>query len=177
MFKFYLFENETDLLDKVDKISNIIIATFTLIFSIYIWYISQHKEKKTEHTSRKVDFLKSIVLDNNLIYFFQFHDQILAFLESFKDRTINDSDRSTINILMIDELTKYRLKFYDIILPIDRNLYDTLKNDSDTLIDNLTHKIFDITIDHFDTRNFENSISNLIIETRNKSLEAIIFIQ
>lgn len=177
MFKFYLFENETDLLDKVDKISNIIIATFTLGFSIYIWYVSQHKEKKNEHTSRKVDFLKSIVLDNNLVYFFQFHDQILTFLESFKGRTISNSDRSTISLLMIDELSRYRLRFYDLILPIDRKLYETLKNSSDTLIDDLTIKIFDTTFDHFNIQNFENSISNLIIETRNKSLEAIIFVE
>ncbi|MGZ9677348.1 hypothetical protein [Flavobacterium sp. GNP001] len=177
MFKLYLFENEADLLDKVDKISNIIIATFTLMFSIYIWHISNHKEKKIGHTSRKVDFLKSIVLDNNLIYFFQFHDQILTFLESFKGRIISDSDRTTISVLMIDELSKYRLRFYDLILPIDRKLYETLKNSSDTLIDDLTNKIFDITIDHFSAPNFEGSISNLIIETRNKSLEAIIFVE
>ena len=162
MIKFYLFENETDLLDKVDKISNIIIATFTLLFSAYIWYISQQKEKKNEHTSRKVDFLKSIVLDNNLVYFFNFHDQILSFLESYKGRVISDNERSIINVLMIDELTRYRLKFYDLILPIDRMLYESLKNSSDTLIDELTVKIFDTTINHFEVNNFENSILFLI---------------
>lgn len=177
MFRFYLFENETDLLDKIDKISNIIIASFTLIFSIYIWYISRNKEKKVELTTRKVDFLKTIVLDNNLIYFFQFHEQILSFLEGFKGRTISDSDRSTINLFMIDELSKFRLKFFDLILPIDKTLYNTIKDNSDSLIDDLTIKIFDLTFNHFDHQNFETSISNLIVETRNKSLEAIVFLK
>jgi hypothetical protein len=173
MIYFYLFENQTDLLDKVDKIANIIIASFTLIFSIYIFWVTKNKEEKNNESTRKIDFLKTIVLDNNLVYFFNFHEQISSFLESFKNRQITNQDRVTINILLIEELTKYRIKFYDLILPLDRNLYSQIKTNSDTLIDELTVKIFDTSVDYLNSQNFETHIMECIMKKRTESLKAL----
>ena len=106
-------------------------------------------------------------------YFFDFHEQILSFLLTFKNRTITNSDKITISVLLTDEATKYRTKFYDLLLPFDRGLYTKIKDNSDILIDSLVRKINDVNINYLDASNFENDIESFIINNRNDSLSSI----
>lgn len=170
---FYLFKNESDLLDTVDKIANVIIAAFTLGFSIYIYLKTQKNDDKKHKTDKKIEFLKTIILERNISYFFDFHEQVLNFLASFENRTISNSDRITISVLLTDEAAKYRTKFYDLLLPFDRNLYLKIKTNADELIDELVIRINDPQVNNLSAANFQNQIENFLVANRNDSLSSI----
>lgn len=172
-FSFYLFENETDLLDRIDKIATIIIAIFTLAFSVFIFLNTRNTENKKYRSEKKIEFLKTIILERNISYFFNFHEQILSFLSTFKGRVISDSDKITISVLLTDEVAKYRHKFYDLLLPFDKDLYLKIKTNSDLLLDNLVFKINDSQINYLADANFQNEIENYIIDSRNDSLSRL----
>lgn len=170
---FFLFKNESDLLDRIDKVANIIIAFFTLGFSVYIYIKTSTVDIKKHKSDKKIEFLKTIILERNMSYFFDFHENILSFLLTFKNRTISNNDKITISIFLTDEAAKYRSKFYDLLLPFDRDLYTHIKNNSDNLTDILVLKINDTQINYLDINNFENEIENFIIDNRNDSLSSI----
>lgn len=172
-FNFFLFKNESDLLDRIDKIANIIIAAFTLGFSIYIYIKTTTTDNKKHKSGKKIEFLKTIILERNMSYFFDFHEQILSFLQTFQNRTISDPDKITISVFLTDEASKYRSKFYDLLLPIDRDLYTKIKSNSDNLTDTLVLKINDTHINYLDSNNFQNEIEDIIINSRNDSLSLI----
>lgn len=172
-FNFFLFQNGSDLLDRIDKIANIIIAFFTLGFSVYIYIKTSNTDNKKHKSDKKIEFLKTIILERNMSYFFDFHEQVLSFLLTFKNRTISNSDKITISILLTDEASKYRSKFYDLLLPFDRDLYIKIKDNSDNLIDTLVLKINDVQINYLDNNNFPIEIENFIINNRNDSLSLI----
>ena len=73
LITFYLFENEADLLDRFDKISNIIFAFLTFCFSIWIFIHTIGSDNKKEIKSQKLDFLKSLLLEANSNHFFYFY--------------------------------------------------------------------------------------------------------
>ena len=171
MIKFYLFENASDLLDTLSKISDIIIAVLTLLFSIYIFYFTTEKAKSSENYNKKIDFFKTIIL-SNLNHLFNFYESLFYILKELKSRQINDEEKDSLNSLMQDELKNFRLKFYDLTITYDRTFYNDLKNESDKLIDKLTENIFEI--DNFNEDNvYENRIESPILFSRQIILSKI----
>ena len=141
MINLYLFKNQSDLLDTLSKISDIVIAILTLLFSIFVFYFTFLKEKKNIKYDKKIDFFKTIIL-SNMTYLFNFYHQILFISKDLKTREITDAEKMAMNDLMQDELKNFRLNFYDLIITYDNNFYNFIKNESDGLIDILTNNIF-----------------------------------
>lgn len=169
----YLFENESDLLDRLDKLSNIIFAISTFFLTIWIFIHSVIRDKKKEKKTQKLDFLKSLLLENNSIHFFYFYDNLLDFITSHTNENLGDEDKGAIIELIIQEHRNFRLKFYDLILPFDQKVYETIKNCTDDLIDDFTNKVFDNQINYFEESRisqFEQSILN----SRAKTLKTIL---
>ena len=54
MINLYLFKNQSDLLDTLSKISDIVIAILTLLFSIFVFYFTFLKEKKNIKYDKKI---------------------------------------------------------------------------------------------------------------------------
>lgn len=131
-------QEESDLLDLLDKISTIVIAFLTLIFSVYIYIVTSKKEKKKNEEGRHIDLLKTLILDHNLGKFYVFFDNVINHSNELLVRPLSDPEKMIINDLYLEELTIYRLKFYELLKAVDDNLYQSIKDNADDLIDQLT---------------------------------------
>ncbi len=173
LITFYLFENETDLLDRLDKISNIIFAVSTFALSVWIFIHTVAKEKKKDEKVQKLDFLKSLLLENNSIHFFNFYDNILDFIITNVNKTFSEEDKAALIELIIDEHRKYRLKFYDLVLPFNTDIYNSIKRGTDDLIDDITTKVFDADIDYFNELHID-ILEQSVLRTRTETLKTIL---
>ena len=165
MINLYLFKNQSDLLDTLSKISDIVIAILTLLFSIFVFYFTFLKEKKNIKYDKKIDFFKTIIL-SNMTYLFNFYHQILFLSKDLKTREITDAEKMALNDLMQDELKNFRLNFYDLIITYDNNFYNFIKNESDGLIDIITNNIFNDSGPL--TLNYEDKIESPVLFSRQK---------
>jgi cbb3-type cytochrome oxidase subunit 3 len=150
------------LLDTISKISSIIIAIFSLFFTAYIFWYQNKKANKNNADSRKRDSLKTIILEHNLTWLFNFFDNIQTEIKVLNTRILTDSEKETLNEKLQDELKNIRLKFTDLLLAVDKNLYDSVKNSLDDLIDELTVYMFDEGINLTYTPKFEEKITSAI---------------
>lgn len=133
---------ETSILDTIGQISNILIAILSFAFAIYIFFFQNKKDDDKEEKNRKNDRIKTIIFEHNLGRLFSFFDNVSSKTKELKNESLTIDDKSRINNDIIDELKDLRLKFTDLLLAVDRKLYDDIKKLSDELIDSLTESIF-----------------------------------
>lgn len=168
-----MFENESDFLDRWDKISNIIFASCTFILTIFIFYYTNKKDDKKEEKVQKLDFLKVLLLENNSDKFLDFYEQVLNQVISQKNKVLLDSEKAILMELINDEHRSFRLKFYDLILPFNSEIYKKVKDASDDLISEITQNVFDPTINFLD-ENYIDVIERKILQSRTDVLKIIL---
>lgn len=163
--------NPSNFLDIIDKISNIVIATFTLLFSIYIFYITNKKEKEKDSKDRKTDSLKTVILENNLKHLFSFYESVIRIMKPLSEKTHTDEEKELINTDLQNSLKKLRLEFTDLLLAVDRGLYNCIKNSTDLLVDELTNKMFDEGINLTHKPKFEEEITSNISKSKTETVK------
>lgn len=160
-----------NLLDSIDKIANIIIAIFTLAFSVYIYYFSTKKEDEKELKNRKTDSLKTIILEHNLKKLFSFYELTMNLMNPLTERVHSDEDKEEINNNLQNNLKRLRLEFTDLFLAVDRELYNCIKDSTDLLIDDLTNKMFDEGINLNHKPKFEEEITSSISKSKTETVK------
>ncbi|MPS66649.1 hypothetical protein [Chryseobacterium sp.] len=160
-------------MDRLDKISNIIFAISTFILTLFIFIYTNNKDNRKEENVKKIDFLKVLLLENNSDKFLNFYEQILNLILSRKNNTLLDSEKSILLELINDEHKSFRLKFYDLILPFNAEIYRRIKSASDDLINEITIKVFDPSINYFD-ENYIDVIERKILQSRTEVLKIIL---
>ncbi|WP_271407358.1 hypothetical protein [Tenacibaculum soleae] len=163
--------NDSFSLDSFDKIANIIIAIFTLLFSIYIFYITNKKEKEKNSKDRKTDSLKTIILEHNLKNLFSFYENVIIIMQPISERKHTDDEKEDINDNLQNTLKKLRLEFTDLFLAVDKKLYDCIKDSTDLLIDDLTIKMFDDGINLSHKPKFEEEITASISKSKTETVK------
>jgi hypothetical protein len=153
---------DVSLLDNISKISSIIIAAFTLFFTLYIFWFQNKKNSRKENIDRKIDALKTIILQNNLSSLFIFFDKVLLHTKVLNEKDLVDDDKKLLNDNLQDELRNVRLKFTDLLLAVDSDLYEKTKKLLDEMIDKITESMFDegINLKHYPK--FEEAITTVI---------------
>jgi hypothetical protein len=163
--------NDSNLLDSIGKIANIIIALFTLIFSAYIFYFTTKKNEETESKNRKTDSLKTIILEHNLKKLFSFYELTMNLMNPLVERIHSDEDKQDINNNLQNNLTQLRLEFTDLFLAVDKELYNSIKNSADLLIDDLTNKMFDEGINLNHKPKFDEEITSSISKSKTETVK------
>ena len=161
------------LLDTVSKISSIVIAAFSFFFTIYIFWYQNKKSNENNADSRKRDSLKTIILEHNLTWLFSFFDSIQTELNVLNIKKLTDSEKEALNNKLQDELKNIRLKFIDLLLAVDKHLYESIKNSFDDLIDNLTESMFDEGINLTHKPKFEEKITSSISKYKTDIIKAL----
>jgi len=158
-------------LDNFDKVANIIIAIFTLLFSIYIYYITNKKEKEKNSKDRKTDSLKTIILEHNLKNLFSFYENVINIMQPISEKKHSDDEKEDINDNLQNTLKQLRLEFTDLFLAVDKKLYDCIKDSTDLLIDDLTNKMFDDGINLSHKPKFEEEITASISKSKTETVK------
>jgi hypothetical protein len=155
-------QQEPSILDLISQISSIIIASFSLLFAIYIFVFQNKKDDKKDENSRKIDSLKTIIFEHNLNWLFDYFDQIVIKTEALKVNAFSDLEKEELNDKLQDDLKKLRLKFTDLLLVVDKSLYEKVKDLLDELLDKITNNMFDDGINLQHPPKFEEVITTNI---------------
>lgn len=153
-------------LDVFAKISMVFIAIFNLIFAIFIFYFKNKKDDNEKEKDRRLVWLKSLILDQNLKYFYEFFDLLEVDLIKLKEPNLIDDDKISIETKIADHFIKFRRKFIDLILAVDEQLYDKFINSSDELQEHITRAIFDSGINLSHSPKFDEILSEKLTTTK-----------
>lgn len=163
----------TDWLDVIYKIAMILIASANVSFAFYIFRSKNKKDDHIHEKNRKIGLLKSLILDYNMKYLYDFFDNIDTETQALKTKDLSNEDKKIINDKIIDYGKNLRQKFIDTLLAIDKKLYTELLSFSDELIDNLTETIFNEGINLSHQPMYDEKINKLVTETKTSIIETL----
>ena len=162
-----------DYLDIAFKSATICIALFNVYFASKIFRIKNEKDDSEKERDRKLQLLKTLVLDHNLKHYYSGFSEIETKLNELKESNLTDENKSEIDTAIADLFINLRRRFYDSLLAIDNSLYDTIVEYSDELQGHLTNTIFDAGINLSHEPKFEELISEKIINTKTEIIKKL----
>ena len=153
---------QKDVLDIIYQISMIVIAVANIGWVIYVFYVNLKRDVDKENKARKIDLLKTLVLDYNMRLFYEFYKNVLLKCAELKQDKLSVSDKRRINDEILAFEREFEAAFIDLFLAIDDKLYVQLKRTVDTLIDQLTQSIFNeginLYVDHMNKEQIQKHI-------------------
>lgn len=155
-----------DYLDIGFKCATICIALFNAFFAVKIFWLKTEKDDNEKERDRKIQLLKTLILDHNLKYYYSIFDEIDTELDKLKQDGLSDAQKGEIDSNIGSLFIKLRRKFYDSLLAIDKQLYETIKGHADELQTHLTNNIFDQGINLSHMPKFDELISEKVTVTK-----------
>ena len=131
------------LLDIFFKTATIIIAIANLFFVVKFFNLKNKKEDADKEKDRRINWLKTLVLDHSLDSFYSFFDSLETELNKLKEQNLTIDDKKHVDDKLGDEFILLRRNFTDTLIAVDENLYKNVLNISDKLQTHLTETIFD----------------------------------
>ena len=135
--------NFLSILDIAFKVAAIFIAGFNAYFAVKIFRLKSEKDENEKERDRKIQLLKTLVLDHSLIHFHSFFETLEESLHELQKPNLTDDQKEIIDEKNATYFIGLRSKFYDSLLAVDETLYEEIKNDADNLQSHLTDTIFD----------------------------------
>lgn len=157
---------EKTFLEHLFSFSTLIIAIANAFLVYYIFRKNSTKDYDNNEKNRKINLLKTLVLDYNMDKLYSFYQEVCKNTESLKTKNISEKDKCSINEKIKDLATNHRQNFIDLFLGIESSLYDKMISQMDKLIDGLTETIFDEGINLSHEPKFEECITKVIKENK-----------
>lgn len=142
------------ILDVVYKIAMILIAAFNAWFAYTIHKLKNKKEDDFKEADRKIALLKTLILDYNLKFVYEFFDNLEAHLSGLNERK---ADKRAIESHIQADFKRLNEMFVNLLSAVDRKLYDKILDISDSCRDKLV-------------TNIGNEGVNLYVEAQYKNL-------
>ena len=165
--------NQLSNLEIYNMYANIVIAVLALLFSIYIYYITKKNENNKNNKDRENESFNVFIIQHNLKSLFIFYDDILSIMKPLEMNKLTDDEKQLINDKLQDSLKSLRFGFIDLFLAIDKNLYDNMKNITDSVVDELTNEMFDEGINLNNTQKFEDEIISRISQSKTETIKKL----
>lgn len=132
----------------------ILIAAFNAWFAYTIHKLKNKKEDDFKEADRKIALLKTLILDYNLKFVYEFFDNLEAHLSGLNERK---ADKRAIESHIQADFKRLNEKFVNLLSAVDRKLYDKILDISDSCRDKLV-------------TNIGNEGVNLYVEAQYKNL-------
>lgn len=146
------------MLDIIFKSATAIIALANLFFVIKFFNFKNKKEDIDKEKDRRIQWLKTLVLDHNLNSFYSFFDSVELELDNLKSNNLSIVDKKIIDEKIGDEFIKLRRKFTDSLIAVDEIFYKKVLSVTDNFQSYLTNTIFDNGINLTHQPKFEELI-------------------
>lgn len=121
--KVRIIQDNSLVLDRISKMSTIVIAALNVFLTIFIFSRNYKKNIADKEQDRKLHLFKTLILDHNLSEFYSFYSNLERTLLMLKKEILSDNERQQI----IDESESHFIKltknFTDTLLAIDINLH------------------------------------------------------
>lgn len=172
-FILYQPEQTTNYLDIAFKSATICIAFFNAGFAIKIFYDNNKKNGVEKEQDRKIQLLKTLVLDHSFKNFYMIFNEIETELLKVKSKSLTDDDKREIDETTLKLFIKLRRKFYDSLLAIDEVLYENIKKQCDDLQSHFSETIFDDGINLSNSQKFNDLIFEKLINTKTAIIKTL----
>ena len=158
-------------LDIPSKIATVIIATCNLFLTVKFFNFKNTKDNIDKENDRRIQWLKSLILDHNLKHFYEFFDNLNIELNKLKQSGLSNDDKENIDSEIADKFIILRQKFIDIILAVDSNLYFLFITLSDELQAHITDSVFDDGINLSNSTKFDEVIQNKVTQIKTEFIK------
>jgi|GEM_PF-561952 hypothetical protein len=145
------------ILDVVYKIAMILIAAFNAWFAYTIHKLKNKKEDDFKEADRKIALLKTLILDYNLKFVYEFFDNLEAHLSELNERK---ADKRAIESHIQADFKRLNEKFVNLLSAVDRKLYDKILDISDSCRDKLVTNIGNEGVNLYVEAQYKNLIKN-----------------
>lgn len=164
---------DTLVLDTIYKTATVCIALANIILVIYIFRRNNNKDKRNGEKNRKINLLKTLILDYNMKYLYDFFDKVKEETNKLKAPVLQISEKTSINNEVILLNSKLRQKFTDVFLAVDENIYNEILTSTDALIDGFTESIFNQGINLSHEPMFNDLITSKITATKTHIIKTL----
>jgi hypothetical protein len=164
---------DTPVLDTICKIATVCIALANIILVFYIFRRNNNKDERNGEKSRKINLLKTLILDYNMKYLYDFFDKVKEETDKLKAPVLQVSEKTRINNEVILLNSKLRQKFTDVFLAIDESIYNEILTSTDALIDGFTESIFNQGINLSHEPMFNDLITSRIAATKTHIIKTL----
>jgi hypothetical protein len=163
----------TQALDIAFKSATILIAAFNAYFAVKFFWFKDKKDELEKERDRKIQLLKTLVLDHNLTHYHSIFDKLEGQLQELQSNGLTDPAKQNIDSKVGDLFIELRSKFYDALLAIDDKLYDNIKTKADFLQTHITNSIFDQGINLAHLPKYEELIKQKVISTKTEIIKVL----
>ena len=157
--------NSVEWADKMIAIAMAIIALFDVVLTFIIFYRTRKDSKYEEDKHRRFELMHSLILEHNIIKLYDFYDKLTdecnKLLKS-EEKSIKDE----VNKSVKSEAKQFRLRFLTLFNVIDTNLYNSLVEITDNLVDGITNTIYDSGIKLTHEPKYDVEIAQKISKSR-----------
>jgi len=165
--------NFLTVLDISFKTATILIAAFNAYFVVKIFKLKSEKDENEKEKDRKIELLKTLVLDHSLIHFHKFFENLEESLNELQTTNLSDTKKESIDERNANLFIGLRNKFYDSLLAVDESLYEEIKNDADNLQSHITDTIFDGGVNLSHLPKFDELISQKLTATKTNIIKKL----
>lgn len=166
----FFYQESTDWLDNLDKISSIITSLISLGLAYYVFVYQKDREEKT----LKLQWFKELIIQPRLQHVFDYFEQFSVLQEKIKSNDLSEEERFELITFVKKKQANFRKEFLDIVQNVNKNLFDTLLKGVDDLTDHLVEVISNDELKLRNERTFEREVKNKITETYNKFLSTLL---
>jgi hypothetical protein len=171
---------ETDLLSIIESVSNIIIASLTLILGWYVFVYQREKDNENRIATQqlhikniKLQWFKEIIIQPKLQILFDFYEKLQELKSMLKKSDIDEEEKiEIINFIKLEQ-TKLRKGFLDLIQNVDTILHKKLAINIDNLTDHLTNCVSNDEYKLNNIKTYEREINSKILASYNDVLSKI----
>jgi hypothetical protein len=162
-----------DILDIAFKSATILIAGTNMFFAYKFFAFKNKKEDVDKEKDRKINWLKTLILDHNLKHYYSFFDDLEKELNELKKPNLTDINKQTIDEKNAELFIAIRRKFTDILLIVDNQIYKETIILFDKLQGELTETIFNQGINLSHPPKFEEEIMSRLASTKTDVIKRI----
>jgi hypothetical protein len=162
-----------NILDIAFKAATVCIAGFNVFFAVKIFRLKDKKDETEKERDRKIQLLKTLVLDHNLKNYHSIFDDIETQLVLLQQPNLTNDNKQIIDTSIADLFIQLRGKFYDSLLAIDDSLYESIKGKADALQTHFTETIFDPGINLTHMPKFDELISQKMTTTKTEIIKKL----
>lgn len=161
------------ILDTTCKIATVFIALINVCLVVYIFMRNTNKDNKNNEKNRKINLLKTLILDYNMKYLYLFFENTTNESLKLAEGVLNDVTKREINDKLLSFGNELRQKFTDPFLAVDPVLYNNILHSTDVLLDSITNSIFDEGINLSHAPKFEELITNNVTNTKTRIIKLL----
>jgi len=160
-------------LDIACKIATVVIAAINVGLVIYIFVKNSKRDFTHKEKERKINLLKTLVLDYSMQYFYHFFDEIDTETRKLKNKNLDDSQKKKINDSLLNHGKILEQKFTDLFWGINQDLRTNIYQKTDNLLDGFTKNIFDEGINLYAEDKFNDLIEKRITDCKSEIIKIL----